>query len=141
MQAHMNHRQKLLDAIIEKTTIRIPDILIEEEKNRAYEDFKKQAEQFNTTVENYLKAQNMTEEQLMKQFRDDAKKRAQVQLVLNAISAEKHIHPDKKQVEEEIQRFKKRNNDMTDDQIRTYIESILTNEAVLQVLEQEHEKK
>ena len=107
MQLQMEYRQKMLDAIIEKTTMNIPDILIEEDAKRAYEDFKKQAERFNTTVEKYIEAQQMTEAQLMEQFRQDAKKRSEVQLLLNAISAEKHIHPDAKQVEQEMERFKK----------------------------------
>ncbi len=138
MQTRMEFRQKLMNAVIAETTVSIPEILIEEEKNRAYEDFKKQAEHFGTTVEKYLEAQGMTEEQLVRQFREDAKKRAQTQLVLNAVSAKEHIHADRESVEKESARFKQRANDMTDEQIHTYIESMLTNEAVLQFLERQN---
>ena len=54
---------------------------------------------------------------------------------MNAISAKEHIHADKDTIEKEVVRFKERATDMTKEQIYTYIESLLTNEAILQFLE------
>ena len=135
MQARAAFRQKILDTITDNATITIPEIMIEEESKRAYEDMKAQAKHFNTTIEEYLKAQNMSEGKLWEQLRDDARKRARVQLIMNTISTQDNINANIDEVEKEVERFKKKQTDMTDDQIRTYITSLLTNEAVMQSLE------
>lgn len=135
LQARALFRQKLLDTIAEQTTITLPEIMIEEESKRAYEEMKAQAEHFNTTIEDYLKAQNMSEGKLWEQLRDDARKRAKIQLIMNTISTQENIRAGIDEVEREVERFKKKQTDMTDDQIHTYITSLLTNEAVVQSLE------
>ena len=109
--------------------------MVEEESKRAYEEMKAQASHFNTTIEEYLKAQNMSEGKLWEQLRDDARKRAKIQLILNAISTQENIHANIDEVQKEVERFKKKQTDMSDDQIHTYITSLLTNEAVVQSLE------
>ena len=61
LQARALFRQKILDTISDSTTITLPEIMIEEESKRAYEEMKAHAEHFNTTIEEYLKTQNMSE--------------------------------------------------------------------------------
>ena len=135
MQARAVFRQKILDTIADGTTVTIPEIMVEEESKRAYGEMKAHAEHFNTTIEDYLKAQNMSEGKLWEQLRDDARKRAKVQLVMNTISTQENIRANIDEVTREVERFKKKQTDMTDDQIHTYITSLLTNEAVIQSLE------
>ena len=101
----------------------------------AYEEMKAHAEHFNTTIEEYLKAQNMSEGKLWEQLRDDARKRAKIQLIMNTISTQENIRANIDEIEKEVERFKKKQTDMTDEQIHTYITSLLTNEAVIQSLE------
>ena len=141
MQARAMFRESMLDAIIAKTAITIPDVVVEEDSKRAYTDLEKQAERLGTTIAQYLKEQNINEEQLRGQLKEESKKRAHLQLVMNAISAKEHIHPDSKDVEKEVARFRDRAGDMTDEQVHTYIESILTNEAVMQFLEKQQGKE
>ena len=135
LEARASFRQKILDTIMDSTTINLPEIMIEEESKRAYEDMKSQAEHFNTTIEEYLKAQNMSEGKLWEQLRNDARKRAKIQLIMNAISAKESIYANQEEVKKEVERFKKKQTDMTDEQLHTYITSLLTNEAVIQSLE------
>lgn len=135
LQARALFRQKIIDTIVENTTITIPEIMVEEESKRAYDEMKSQANHFNTTIEEYLKAQNMSEGKLWEQLRDDARKRAKIQLILNTISTQENIHANIDEVQKEVERFKKKQTDMDDDQIHTYITSLLTNEAVVQSLE------
>ena len=135
LQARALFRQKIIDTIAENTTITIPEIMIEEESKRAYEEMKSQASHFNTTIEEYLKAQNMSEGKLWEQLRDDARKRAKIQLIMNAVSTQENIHANIDEVQKEVERFKKKQTDMDDDQIHTYVTSLLTNEAVIQSLE------
>ena len=135
LEARSSFRQKLLDTIIDHTTIHIPEIMVEEESKRAYEEMKSNASHFNTTIEAYLKAQNMSEGKLWEQLRDDARKRAKAQIVLNTISTKEQIRANEDEVKREVERFKQKQPDMTDEQLHTYISSLLTNEAVMQSLE------
>ena len=135
LQARALFRQKIIDTVAENTPVTIPEIMIEEESKRAYEEMKSQANHFNTTIEEYLKAQDMSEGKLWEQLRDDARKRAKIQLIMNAISTQENIHANIDEVQREVERFKKKQTDMNDDQIHTYITSLLTNEAVIQSLE------
>ena len=77
----------------------------------------------------------MSEGRLWERLRDEARKRAKIQLLLNTISTKEHIHANIDEVQQEVERFKKKQTDMTDEQIHTYITSLLTNEAVIQSLE------
>ena len=129
-------REKILDALLAHTKISIPKNVIEEESKRTYEDMKTQAKTLNTTIEEYLKSQKMTEEQLWQNLREDAKKRSSVQFILNTISTKENIHADSEDVERELERFKQRaDENMTEKQVRVYLESVLGNEAVMQFLE------
>ena len=141
IQVRTHFRQQILDAIVEKATIQLPDIIIEEESKRAHEEMKGQAESFGTTIEEYLKAQNMTEEQLWKQLREDAEKRSKTQLIINAISAKENVRASKEDIEKEVERLKTRDKNTNEEQLYMYIESLLTNEAVLQFLEKKAQKK
>ena len=127
----------MLNAILEKTPVNIPENVIEEDSKNAYADFEKRVERFNTTIKDYLKEQNMTEEELREEIKGDSRKRAHTQLVMNALAVKENISVDLKEVEKEVERFKRRKSDMTDDQIRLYIETLLVNEAIMQFLEKQ----
>lgn len=135
MQVRAQFRQKILDTLLENTTIQIPEIMIEEDSKRGYEELKAHAAHFNTTIEEYLKSQDLTEGRLWEQLRRDAEKRAKTQIILNTLSVKENIRANIDEVEREMERFKKRETGMSEDQMRTYIETLLTNESVIQTLE------
>lgn len=134
-RARAECRQKILDAIREKTKIALPEIIVDEESKRAYNDLKARAEHLGTTIEEYLKNEGMTEEQLWERLKKEAEERSKVQLIMNTISAKENIHADREAVEKEVKRLKERGNGGNDEQIYMYIESLLTNEAVMRFLE------
>ena len=136
MQERAVFRQKMLDAIIAKTTVTVPEIVVAEDAKRMYDDFTARAEQFGTTVEKYLAAQNLSEEQLQEQMRADAKKRAAVQFTVNAISAKEHIHASEEDIASGVAQMKQRGGNQSDEQLRVYVESFLTHEAVMRFLEE-----
>lgn len=138
VEARSKFRQRILDALLEHTQIVVPENVIEEESKRAHEEMKSQAKALNTSVEEYLKANEMTEEQLWEQLRTDAEKRSQVQFVLSAIGNKEEIYADPAEIDREMNRFKDRvGGAMTEDQMRVYLESLLSNEAVIQFLEKQ----
>lgn len=140
-QATGKHRQEIIDGIIKETEGDIPESMIEEELNamlaQLMEDVKRMGI---TNEEEYFKAINKTKEDLRNEWKDDARKRALMNLALPKIAKSEEIKPDKDEVEKQINLIKeqhKENADKIDEfRLRVYVESALLNEAVLKYLEE-----
>ncbi|MFC1775564.1 hypothetical protein ACFLY0_01860, partial [Patescibacteria group bacterium] len=76
-----------------------------------------------------------TEEDLKKEWRTDAEKRAKTQLVLNKIAVEEKIVPEKEKIDHEVKHLMEHYKDADENAARSYVETILTNELVFQFLE------
>lgn len=135
MQAKSTFRNTILDSILKEVEINIPDIVIDEEEERAVEEMKAQATNLGTTIEDFYKEQNITEAAFRSKLREDAKKRAVTQMLLNAIAQKENIKPNEEEVKKEVDRFSARTKDVSREQVEMYISSILLNEAVLGKLE------
>lgn len=134
-------RMKLLDAIREKAEMIIPTIVIESELEKMMQEFQGNVERAGFALEEYLKQADKSMDDLRNEWRADARKRAETQLVLNKIAAVEKIKPDEKRVEEEVGRIMEMYDDANEERARIYVESILTNEAVLAWLEKQGVKE
>ena len=139
-QSKQMFRNSIMDAILEKTEINIPKSVIDEETQRGRSEVQAHAETLQTTIEEFLKKQNMTEEAFMNQLREEAEKRAKVQLVLNVIASQENITADQELVEKEFGRFEGKQHGMSEDQLKMYLNAVLTNEAVMNWLEMKYTK-
>ena len=135
MQAQARRRDEILSAIVKHTPFTVPSLLIDEEFKRTYEQFTTQISHLGSTVEEYLTSQNLTQEKLEEQMRAEGEKRSRVQLILNAISVKENILPDSEMVAKETERLKGRLKDLSEEEVRQYVASLLTNDAVLSFLE------
>ena len=135
LRERSNHREKILEALLKEVTITIPEVLIEAEARKAKEEIEENAKRFGTTLENYLKEKKISQETFEKDIKEDSKKRAEVQVLLNTIAQKEHIHPSDEMIEKEVTRLKPRAGHMSIDDLRVYITSLLTNEQTLSRLE------
>jgi len=132
-------RQAILDKISQNTEIKIPEILVEEEKRRMLESFKKQVPQLlQISFEDYLVKINKTEKTLMDSFSREAQQRINNSLILKEIGEREKVEVSEKEVEEELarQNFAKQNLGGLDrEKIKDYIKEVIKNEKVFQFLE------
>ncbi|MEX0934724.1 MAG: trigger factor [Candidatus Paceibacterota bacterium] len=128
-------RAELLDAIREEAEMNIPSIVIESELEKMMQEFQGNVERAGFKLEEYLEQTEKSMDDLRNEWRADARKRAETQLVLNKIAMEENIKPDEKRVQEEVGRIMKMYDDANEERARIYVKSILTNEAVLKWLE------
>lgn len=134
-------RQEIVDGIITKTEGDLPESMVEEELNgmlaQLVEDVKRMGIK---DEEEYFKAINKTKDDLRKEWKKDASKRAMMNLALPKIAKEEDIKPDTEKVEEQIKAIKDHHKDNADKidnfRLRVYVESALLNEAVLKFLEE-----
>ena len=82
-----------------------------------------------------MKRVGKTGEELQNEFRDQATKRAKLQLVLNKIAEEEKIPVDEKAAEEEMKHALQHFPEAKPELLRIHIETVLRNEKVLQLLE------
>ena len=128
-------RIQIMEAIVEKCSFEIPEILIKSESEKIFSQLESDVSRSGATMDEYLKHINKTKEDLEKDFIPEAGKRAKFQLVLNAISRDSKISPTEEEIESESEKMM--NNYPGADKERTmaYADMILTNSKVLEMLE------
>lgn len=137
-------RLAIMESIMNATTIVIPDILIDAELNKLMAQMLQDIERMGMKHEDYLKAIGKTDEELRKEFRPDAEKRAKSQMILNAIASKENIKPDQKELEHEVEHLLSHHmpkgatiGERERESATIYVETIMINQKVLEFLEKQ----
>lgn len=128
-------RIDIVEAIIKETKIDIPKILIGSEIDKMMAQFKDDIVRMNMVFEEYLKKIKKTEDNLRTEWGNEAQKRAKLQLILNKISIQEKIKIPEEDIKRETDNILKHYKNAKPENVRVYIESVLTNEKVFQLLE------
>lgn len=118
-------------------TIAVPNIFIESELDKIMSQMQEDIARMGLQFEDYLKHASKTEEGVRNEFRDQAAKRAKLQLTLNKIAQVEKIEPQKELVDEEMKHAIAHFPDANPELLRVHIESVMRNELVLKILEGE----
>jgi trigger factor len=130
------HRAKITDAIIEKTKVELPQVLVDAEIGQMYAQMASDLERAQLKMEDYLGHIKKTKEDLTKEWTPMAEKRAKLQLVLNEIAKKENVIPDPSLVDHEVSHLLEHYKDADEKRVRVYVASVLTNEAVMKKLEE-----
>jgi len=130
------HRAKLTDTIIEKSTIELPQVMIDSELGQMFAHMEEDLGRSNLKVDDYLAHIKKTRDDLKKDWTPAAEKRAKLQLILNEIAKAEKITPDQSKVADEVDALLKMHKDADPHRVTIYVESVLTNNAVLKMLEE-----
>ncbi|MES2006997.1 MAG: hypothetical protein V4436_02735 [Patescibacteria group bacterium] len=134
-QARDKRRGKIIDALLEKTEVEVPQIFIDSELEKIIGQMKDDVSRFGLTFDGYLSQVGKTEEQLKEEFTEQATKRAKLQMVLNKIAADEKIDAEKADVDEEMKHALEHFPEAKQDLLRIHVETVLRNEKVLQMIE------
>lgn len=129
------HRADITDAIIAKTVITLPQILIDSEINQMFAQMEEDLDRANLKMDDYLTHIKKTKEDLKKEWTPAAETRAKLQLILNEIAKAEKITPDLDKVNEQTKELMERFKDADEYRVRLYVASVLLNEAVMKSLE------
>jgi trigger factor len=108
IQAHMAVREKALAAVGAKVAIEIPEPLIQQEMEHRLHNLLHRLEQQGASVEQYLQATGMTQDQLIADVRLEATKAVKADLALRAVVAAEEIVASDDEVDAEIARIAER---------------------------------
>ncbi len=135
--ARDSRRGKLIEALLEQSTLAVPRIFIESELEKIMSQMREDVKRFGMELEEYLKKTNKTEEGVRNDFMSQAKKRAQLQLLLNKIASEEQLDADQTAVEAELKHAIEHFPDANPELVKIHIETVLKNELALKLLEGE----
>ncbi len=130
-------RLAIADAIIAKSRMEMPGVFVEGELDQMVATFNERVSRAGMKLEDYLKQIDKTIEDLRKEWKADAEKRAKLQIILNEISKKESITPDLNKVEMEIRHLKEHYPDADENAVRSYVIAQMTNEKVFEFLEGE----
>jgi trigger factor len=129
------HRADITDAIIEKTDMTLPQILIDSEINQMFAQMEDDLKRSELKMDDYLAHIKKTKEELAAEWKPAAEKRAQLQLLLNEIAKKEELVPDAEKVTEQTKELMERFKDADEHRVRLYVASVLLNEEVMKGLE------
>ena len=111
-EAEMKEQQKIeasiLEQIIDKSEFgEIPQILIDSEKRKMFYELKHDLEHHGIEMEQYLKDIKKTEEQIFKDFEEQADKRVKAALISRQVAVDNNIKVEKEDLDKELELIKK----------------------------------
>lgn len=146
MEAAQKEEQRveieMLQNIVKGTEFgEVPEVLIDEEKQKMFAELKQSLEQQGIGFEDYLKNLKKSEEDIAKDFTKGAEERAKTALALRQIAKEEKILVSPDDLKKELERVKEmyKENEhiderLADPEIQNFIASSLLNRQVLHVL-------
>ena len=130
-------RGKLIEALLQKTTLSVPRLFVESEQDKIMSQMREDVKRFGMELEEYFKKTNKTEEGVRQEFRDQAMKRAKLQLVLNKIATEEKLDAEETAVATEMKHAFEHFPEANPELLKIHIETVLRNELALKLLEGE----
>lgn len=137
LEAKEKRRAAITDAILEKSKFEVPNVFIESELEKMVSQLREDLKRLGSSLEDYLKNIKKTEEEMRKEWRGGAEKRARLQLVLNKIAETEKIEVPAEDIKREAEQILAQFKDADRERVHIYVESVLRNERVLQFLEQQ----
>ncbi|TAK96579.1 trigger factor [Patescibacteria group bacterium] len=135
-------RNAIVDVLVEKSEIDLPEVLVHQEIHRMIDEFKLQVQSMGMTFEQYLTGIKKTAADLEHDWEPQAEKRVKASLILEHLVTDQSIEIPQEELEEEmnktLQRFKKVKHvekDLDMQRLYTYTRSVLANQKLLEQLE------
>lgn len=101
-EERMKQEDKLLEELLERTEVDIPQQLIDEEIEYILEDLNADLKEKGVTMEQYMKATKKTQEDMVKEYQKEAEKRIKIRLALQFLFTEEKIEAGEQDIDAEI---------------------------------------
>lgn len=92
------HTRKVEDALLEKGSVEIPEVMIENRTRTLLDDFLRDLEKMGVKPEDYLRRTGLTWETIVSDLKERANRQLKLELILDAIAEREGIQADEEQV-------------------------------------------
>ncbi len=127
----------IVEELVKLTEGEIPEILVESETDKIMYRLEADTTNAGLKMEDYLKQINKTEDDLRKEWRADAEKRAKLQMIIHTISLKENLKPTEAEIEADVTKITEMYKDADPVRARSYVEQMLENEKVFKFLEEQ----
>lgn len=136
-------REEILEKIVEKSAMELPDVLIESELDKMVKELEVSLKNMGLELEVYLEKIKKTVEDLKKDWRDMAQKRLKAALALREIAAKEDMSISDEEIKERINRDvlsqysseEEARKSVNMDEVEEYMRGAVRNEKTLELLE------
>jgi FKBP-type peptidyl-prolyl cis-trans isomerase (trigger factor) len=128
-------REAMVQAITEKTKIKIPKLLIDQELANFFENRDEELKKAGISLEEYLKQVKKTEAELEKEEQEMVEKQIAASLIMGAMRKEEKITADEKDITANIAALKRRYPERTDAELWEPAEAIAMQKKLFDILE------
>lgn len=131
-------RMEIVEGLVIASGIEVPDMLVEYEIDKIMGQMEYDVSMAGLKMDEYLQSINKTKDDMRKDFRDEAKKRSAMQLVINKIVTEEKLEPTEQEIDAEVAKimeFYKNTQGVNTDQARAYVTTVLTNQKFFEFLD------
>ncbi|MBE3518849.1 MAG: trigger factor [Firmicutes bacterium] len=97
-RAWRSHTEKVEDALLEKGSVELPDVMIENRTRTLLDDFLRDLEKMGVKPEDYLRRTGLTWETIVSDLKERAERQLKLELILDAIAENEGIQADEEQV-------------------------------------------
>jgi trigger factor len=94
---------EILDKVAANATVDVPDVLVEEEVTSMMNELAQKIQQYGMDMKTYLGMMGKKQEDLRKDYEEDARKAVKLRLVLEAIAKQEKLEPKDEDLEKEYQ--------------------------------------
>lgn len=133
--AREKKRIALLERLTQESDTEVPSVLIESELAKMTAQFESDITRMGGTLETYLTHIKKSKEDLHRDWRGDAEKRAKLELVLREIADKEKIVPKIEDIDREVQHLEKHHTDADPTRLRAYVAAMIEKEEVVKFLE------
>lgn len=131
-------RIKMIEKIIEKSEMDVPELLITLETNKIIARMQDDISRMGLKFEDYLGHLKKTEDDLRNEFRKDGEQRSKLSLVLAEIAKKENLKPEEEDIQNEVDQILEHYKDADPQSARMHTENVLTSEKVFQFLESQN---
>lgn len=134
-KAKEKKRIAISDKLIDASTIDLPEVLVVSELRRIEAQFEDDIMRMGVKIDDYLKHAKKAIDDLRKDWRPNAEKKAKLQLILNKIALDEKIEIKPEEIEAEVKHIVAHYKDADKERAAVYAETVIMNEKVFKMLE------
>ncbi len=132
-------RTALIDGILETSQIEVPNLLINYEIDKMMHEFEHSITMTGMSFDEYLTSIQKTRDDYREAWKEQAKKRAQTELMLTQIATLENLTPNEESVRSEVEKimdqYKDHHHHIDENAVRTYVTTVLSHQRVFEFLE------
>lgn len=136
-RAKDKQRVDVIEALLKEVKLDLPELMIQAEVDQIMHSLQQDITRMGMTFEKYLESTGKTEEDIRKEMLPEGEKRAGVQVIVASIAKEEGLRASEEDIQKEIEYLKQYYKDASEESLRGYVETILTNDLVFKFLEKQ----